>query len=83
MFCKGNEFFSRNRATVIKHSDIIPFAICIFKILAERKVKIFIPFIIPMSFGIAAQLFKTLVQRASLFPALRNIFRFKPSWGFS
>jgi len=44
MFCKGNEFYSRNRTTVIKHSGITRFAICIFKILAEREVNIFYPF---------------------------------------
>jgi len=83
MFCKGNEFYNGNRTTVIKHSDITPFAICIFKILAEHKVNIFIPFTTYMNFNIAALLFKKLVYRTSLFPALPNVFRFKPAWGFS
>jgi len=83
MFCKGNEFYSRNGTTVIKHSDITPFAICIFKILAGRKVNIFIPFTISMSFDTASRLFKMLVDRTSFFPAFRNVVRFKPSRGFS
>ena len=83
MFRKENEFYSINRTTGIKHSDITPFVSCIFKILAERKVNIFIPFAISMSFDIAARLFKNLVDRTSFFPALRNFFRFKLSRVFS
>jgi hypothetical protein len=70
MFCKGSEFYSRNPTAVIKHSEINLFAICIFKILAKRKVNIFIPFTISMSFDIVAQLFKNLVDRTSFFPVL-------------
>jgi len=76
IFCKGNEIYSRKHTTVIKHSDITRFAICIFKILAERKVNIFIPFTIytSMSFYIATLLFEKLVDRNSFFSALRNVF---------
>jgi hypothetical protein len=48
MFCKGTECYSTNRTTVTRHSDITPFAICIFKILAENKVIIIVPFILSL-----------------------------------
>jgi hypothetical protein len=59
VFCKGTEFYSTNRTTVVRHSDINPFAICVLKILAEHKVNFIVPFILSLRFDVEYRLFKS------------------------